>query len=187
MNKISFVIPVYNEEGNLQLLWEQIAQVTANLDVDFQLLFIDDGSTDGSLEVIRRLAAHHPEIGYLHLARNSGQSAALYAGFQAADGDVIVTMDADLQNDPADLPKMLRYYGEYDMVTGWRHQRQDSLSKKIASRIGNGFRNWLTNETIHDTGCSLKVMRAEMLKRIKMFHGLHRFLPTLMRLEGARI
>ncbi|TYO97694.1 dolichol-phosphate mannosyltransferase [Geothermobacter ehrlichii] len=187
MNKISFVIPVYNEEENLPQLWEQIARVTAHLNVDFQLLFIDDGSTDGSLDLIRDLAARHPQIGYLHLARNSGQSAALYAGFQAADGDIIVTMDADLQNDPADLPEMLRYYGEYDMVIGWRHQRQDSLSKKIASRIGNGFRNWLTNENIHDTGCSLKVMRADMLKRIKMFHGLHRFLPTLMRLEGARI
>ncbi len=96
-------------------------------------------------------------------------------------------MDADLQNDPADLPDMLCYYGDYDMVTGWRHNRQDCLSKKIGSRIGNGFRNWLTEENIHDTGCSLKVMRAEMLKRIKMFRGLHRFLPTLMRLEGARV
>jgi len=187
MKKISFVIPVYNEEGNLQLLWEQIARVTDRLQIDFQLLLVDDGSTDGSFDLIRSLAEQHPQIGYLRLARNSGQSAALYAGFQAADGDVIVTMDADLQNDPADLPEMLRYYGDYDMVTGWRYNRQDSLSKKIGSRIGNGFRNWLTSENIHDTGCSLKVMRAEMLKRIKMFRGLHRFLPTLMRLEGARV
>jgi len=187
MKKISFVIPVYNEEGNLQQLWEQIARVTDRLQIDFQLLLVDDGSTDGSFDLIRSLAEQHPQIGYLRLARNSGQSAALYAGFQAADGDVIVTMDADLQNDPADLPEMLRYYGDYDMVTGWRYNRQDSLSKKIGSRIGNGFRNWLTSENIHDTGCSLKVMRAEMLKRIKMFRGLHRFLPTLMRLEGARV
>ncbi|PNU18579.1 glycosyltransferase [Geothermobacter hydrogeniphilus] len=187
MKKISFVIPVYNEEENLGELWQQIAAVAEPLAVDFQVLFVDDCSSDGSLELIRALAAEHPEVGFLSFARNCGQSAALYAGFQAADGDVIVTMDADLQNDPADLPEMLRYYGDYDMVTGWRYNRQDSLSKKIGSRIGNGFRNWLTNENIHDTGCSLKVMSAEMLKRIKMFRGLHRFLPTLMRLEGARV
>jgi dolichol-phosphate mannosyltransferase len=116
-----------------------------------------------------------------------GQSAALWAGFQQAGGDVIVTMDADLQNDPADVPAMLGHYGEYQMVTGWRFNRNDTLSKRIGSRIGNAVRNRLTWEKIHDTGCSLKVMDAVMAKRIKMYKGLHRFLPTLMRLEGARI
>ena len=111
----------------------------------------------------------------------------MYAGFQHADGDIIITMDADLQNDPVDIPKLMQYFGEYDMVNGWRADRQDTLSKKVGSRIGNYVRNRLTWETIHDTGCSLKVMRATMLKRIRMFRGLHRFLPTLMRLEGARV
>ena len=112
---------------------------------------------------------------------------ALYTGFQHAKGDVIITLDADLQNDSADIPAMLEHYGDHDMVTGWRQNRQDTISKKIGSKIGNGFRNWMTAETIHDTGCSLKIMRADMLKRIRMFRGLHRFLPTLMRLEGARV
>ena len=98
-----------------------------------------------------------------------------------------MTMDADLQNDPANIPMMLKHYGQYDMVNGWRRSRQDSPAKKISSRIGNFVRNLLTGETINDTGCSLKVMRAEMVKNIKMYRGLHRFLPTLMRLEGARV
>ena len=96
-------------------------------------------------------------------------------------------MDADLQNDPADLRQMFKHYGDYEMVTGWRFNRQDTVSKKIASKIGNRFRNWLTNETIHDTGCSLKIMNAKMLKQIRIYKGLHRFLPTLMRLEGAKV
>jgi dolichol-phosphate mannosyltransferase len=184
---LSFVIPVYNEEGNLPRLFEEIAAAVAGLGVPWEVWFVDDGSSDRSLAVIRELAAARPEVRYLALARNTGQSAALYAGFQAAGGDVVITLDADLQNDPADVPAMLRHFGEYDMVTGWRHDRRDTWSKRVGSRIGNAVRNRLTGESIHDTGCSLKVMRAEMLKRIKMFRGLHRFLPTLMRMEGAKV
>jgi dolichol-phosphate mannosyltransferase len=187
IEKISYVIPVFNEEENLAKLHAEISRVAGTLPYPYQVLFVDDCSTDGSLEVIRDLAAAHPEVAYVAFARNAGQSAALYAGFQHASGDVVVTMDADLQNDPADIPKMLEYYGEYDMVNGWRHDRRDTLSKKIGSKIGNFVRNRLTWESIHDTGCSLKVMNAAMLKRIKIFKGLHRFLPTLMRLEGARV
>ena len=187
IEKISYVIPVFNEEENLGKLHAEISRVAGSLPYPYQVLFVDDCSTDGSLEVIRDLAAAHPEVAYVAFARNAGQSAALYAGFQHASGDVVVTMDADLQNDPADLPKMLEYYGEYDMVNGWRFDRRDTLSKKIGSKIGNFVRNRLTWESIHDTGCSLKVMNAAMLKRIKVFKGLHRFLPTLMRLEGARV
>ena len=109
------------------------------------------------------------------------------AGLAHSSHPIVITLDADLQNDPADIPAMLQYYGDYDMVTGWRFNRQDSWSKKVGSRIGNFVRNWLTGETIRDTGCSLKIMNAAMAKRIKMFKGLHRFLPTLMRLEGARV
>ncbi len=187
MQKISYVIPVYNEEGNIEALFDEISRVSSDLGIPYEILFVDDCSSDRSLAILQELAAVHPEVRFLSFVRNSGQSAALYAGFQAASGDVVITMDADLQNDPADIPAMLAFYGEYDMVTGWRHNRQDTRSKKFASKVGNGFRNWLTDETIHDTGCSLKVMRAEPLKRIKMFKGLHRFLPTLMRMEGARV
>lgn len=187
MNKISFVIPVYNEEGNLRPLCEEIRAVAAQLPCEWEILFVNDGSSDRSLDVIQELSRSAPELRCLSLRRNMGQSAALWAGFQHAAGDVIVTMDADLQNDPADLPAMLRHYGEYQMVTGWRFNRNDTLSKRIGSRIGNAVRNTLTWENIHDTGCSLKVMNAAMAKRIKMYKGLHRFLPTLMRLEGARV
>jgi dolichol-phosphate mannosyltransferase len=187
MEKISFVIPVYNEEENIPRLFGEISRVAGNLRRPFEILFVDDCSSDRSLEIIQSLARENQTVRYLSFVRNCGQSAALYAGFQAAAGDVIITMDADLQNDPADIPALLEYYGEYDMVTGWRYNRQDTLSKKIGSRIGNFVRNRLTRESIHDTGCSLKVMNAQMLKRIKIYKGLHRFLPTLMRLEGARV
>lgn len=184
---ISFVIPVYNEEDNLNTLFEELQRVAVSLESRHEILFVDDSSTDNSLSIIRSLTQKSCEVKYLAFAKNSGQSAALYAGFQKAAGDVIITMDADMQNDPADIPKLVGFYGQYDMINGWRVNRQDNISKKIGSKIGNFVRNSLTWETIHDTGCSLKVMNAEMLKRIKMFRGLHRFLPTLMRLEGARI
>jgi len=184
---ISFVIPVYNEEDNIPILFQQLQTVAAQLDLSYEILFVDDCSNDKSLIVIHELGALHSEVCSVSFAENRGQSAALGAGFRAARGDVIITMDADLQNDPADIPKLLELYGQYDMINGWRKNRQDSLSKKVSSRIGNFVRNWLTDENIHDTGCSLKVMRADMLKNIKMYRGLHRFLPTLMRLEGAKV
>jgi len=187
MQKISFVVPVYNEEENISRLVEEIQAVAPDLHDSYEILLVDDCSTDRSLQIIRQLAEQIEPLRYLSFARNSGQSAALYAGFQAAAGDVIVTLDADLQNDPADLRQMITHYGKYDMVNGWRYNRQDTWSKKIASRIGNGVRNWMTRETIHDTGCSLKIMNAAMLKRIRIYKGLHRFLPTLMRLEGAKV
>jgi len=187
MEKISFVIPVYNEEENLPKLISEIEAVAPDLCANYEILLVDDGSSDGSLAVIQQYAEENKRIRCLSLVRNSGQSAALSAGFQAAGGDVIITMDADLQNNPADLRKMIKLYGEYDMVNGWRFARQDTWSKRVASKIGNAFRNWLTKETIHDTGCSLKVMNATMLKQIRIYRGSHRFLPTLMRLEGAKV
>lgn len=187
MEKISFVIPVYNEEGNIERLFEELTRVADGLARPYEIVLVDDCSRDRSLAIIQQLAARHPQVRYLSFIANTGQSAALYAGFQAASGEIVITMDADLQNDPADIPELLKYYGDYDMVNGRRANRRDTLSKKIGSRVGNWVRNRLTWETIQDTGCSLKVMRAEMLKNIKMFRGLHRFLPTLMRLEGARV
>ncbi|MBP1753119.1 MAG: undecaprenyl-phosphate glycosyltransferase, DPM1-like family [Geobacteraceae bacterium] len=158
--KISFVIPVFNEEENIPSLFQEIKRVADTLGHLYEVLFVNDCSTDNSLAVIRELAGRYDMVRCFSFPTNRGKSAALGAGFQ--DGD-------------------------YDMVNGWRYQRRDTLSKRIGSRVGNYVRNRLTGETIHDTGCSLKIMRADMLKRIKMFRGLHRFLPTLMRMEGARV
>lgn len=187
LSLISIVIPVYNEAENLPDLVHEIESVIPRLPARCELILVDDRSSDGSLEVMRELASSRSWIRIFSFPENRGQSAALAAGFRISRGDVVVTLDADLQNDPADIPAMLSHYGEFDMITGWRKERMDSLSKRIASRIGNTIRNLLTHETIHDTGCSLKVMRGEMIRRIPLFRGLHRFLPTLMRLEGARI
>ena len=184
---ISFVIPVYNEEENVPILFGELTAVAEKLDSAYEIIFVNDCSSDRSLEVIRELGEKHPVVRCVSFPENRGQSAALGAGFRAAAGEVVITMDADLQNDPADIPTLLKHFGEYDMINGWRRNRQDSLSKKISSRIGNFVRNRLTDEHINDTGCSLKVMRADMLKEIKMYRGLHRFLPTLMRLEGAKV
>lgn len=187
MEKISYVIPVYDEQENVTLLYNEICKVCAKLENEYEIILVDDCSKDNSLVIIKELAEKDHHVKYIAFAKNSGQSAALYAGFQYATGDIIITMDADLQNDPADIPEMMKLFGDYDMVNGWRYNRRDTLSKRIASKFGNFVRNAVIHEDIHDTGCSLKIMRASMLKRIKMFKGLHRFLPAMMRMEGAKV
>lgn len=189
---LSLVIPVYNEEDNLPILAEQIRQALTPMEAQgrqWDVIFIDDGSKDGSLPAMRAIAKADPRFTYLAFAANCGQSAGFGAGFEAATGDVVVTLDADLQNDPADIPAMIDMYEsqDADMVIGWRQKRRDTWIKRIASKIGNGVRNRLTRETVRDTGCSLKVMRAAMAKRLPMFHGMHRFMPTLMKLQGAKV
>ena len=144
-------------------------------------MFLDIGILKDLFKRNRRI------VRTISFSRNKGQSAALAAGFRYATGDVTITMDADLQNDPRDIPEMLKHYGTYDMVTGWRFNRQDNFGKRISSKIGNGVRNLLTREHIHDTGCSLKIMRSSILKEIKLYKGLHRFLPTLFRIEGGSV
>ena len=185
--EISLVVPVYNEEGNLRALVSEIDAAMARVPRAWELLLVDDGSTDNSLDIIRELAAASPNVRYIALARNSGQSAAFAAGFREARGETLVTLDADLQNDPADIPAMLEVYGKdgVTMVAGWRGRRMDSLAKRMASKFGNAVRNWIVREHIRDTGCSLKVMRADMARNIPVFNGMHRFFPALMRLEGA--
>lgn len=187
--EISLVIPVYNEEENLPVLVREITAAMAAVSAVWEVLFVDDGSTDSSLSVIRSLAENTPGIRYIALEKNSGQSAAFAAGFREARGEILVTLDADLQNDPADIPAMLGAYGKngVTMVVGWRARRKDTLAKRVASRVGNHIRNWITRDTIKDTGCSLKVMRADMARNLPVFNGMHRFFTALMRLEGAQI
>lgn len=188
INKISLIIPVYNEEDNLRDLYQELCARLPGLGYEWEVVLVDDGSTDQGLAIVRELAGLDQRVRYLSFERNCGQSAAFAAGFRFASGDVVVTMDADLQNDPLDLPEMLDVYSQgYDMVIGWRANRQDSAVKRHASKVANWVRNRISRETVRDTGCSLKVMRAEMVKKIPMFTGMHRFLPTLMKLEGARV
>lgn len=188
ISKVSVVVPVYNEEGNVLPLFREIQAVMGGLPYAWELWLVDDGSSDTSLARIREACDEDAHAGFLSFERNRGQSAAFAAGFEAARGDVIVTLDADLQNDPADIPAMLEMYRQgFDMVIGWRKKRQDNQARLFASRVGNAVRNFLTRETVRDTGCSLKVMRASMARRLPQFKGMHRFLPTLMKMLGARV
>ena len=182
------MVPVYNEEDNLPELLAEISAAMARQDAPWECLFVDDGSADGSLGILRGLAERDPHVKFLSFEANRGQSAAFAAGFQEARGQVIVTLDADLQNDPADIPAMLAVYDQgQDMVIGWRAERKDTLAKKLASRFANWVRNKISMETVRDTGCSLKVLNAAMARQIPMYTGMHRFLPTLMKMQGARV
>lgn len=185
---ISVVVPAFNEAASLAELVAEIRAALAPLGRDWELLLIDDGSTDGTLAEMRRLAADEPRLRVLRHLRNAGQSAALAYGFRAARGGVVVTLDADLQNDPADIPRLLAELDRgFGAVSGVRVERHDSWVRRASSRIANAVRNWATAESIADVGCSLKAYRAEYLDHLPMFTGMHRFLPTLVRWNGARV
>lgn len=187
--RVSLVIPVFNEEKNLPILFDEIKAAMDPAGLGWEVVFIDDGSADQSLEIIRALAENDHRVRYAAFEQNRGQSAAFEAGFKEARGEIIVTMDSDLQNDPSDVPQMLEAYESRgaDMVAGRRANRKDTFSKRVGSRVGNAVRNWFTRDGISDTGCSLKAMNADMAKRLPMFTGMHRFLPALMLMQGARI
>lgn len=185
--RVSIVVPVYNEEESLPVLVEEIRSAMAGATPDYEILLVDDGSTDGSPAALARAAAAEPRIRILRLRQNSGQSAALAAGFAHARGEVVVTLDADLQNDPADIPRLLLELDGCDVVCGVRAARQDTWVRRVSSRIANKVRNRLTRESVADVGCTLRACRAEHLRRVPVFKGMHRFLPTLLRMEGARI
>jgi dolichol-phosphate mannosyltransferase len=192
--EISLVIPVYNEEPNLPPLAGEIRRTMLALGRPYEVLLVDDGSTDGSLAAMIRLASQDPAIRVIKQARNAGQSAALDAGFRHARGGIVVTLDADLQNDPADIPRLLARLegggeaaGACDVVCGVRVNRRDSWVRRLSSGIANTVRNRLTRESVTDVGCTLRACRAEVLRRIPVWKGMHRFLPTLLRMEGARI
>jgi glycosyltransferase involved in cell wall biosynthesis len=185
--EISVVVPVYNEEENLPVLIPKLTEVLERLGYGFEIIFVDDGSSDGSLRILRERASQYPSFRVLRLKQNRGLSTALMAGWREARGEKIVTLDSDLQNDPADIPKLLEYLGRYDMATGWRQKREDSWLKKISSKIGNSVRNWLSGENIRDSACTLRAFKKECIKEIPVFNGMHRFLSTLVKMNGYRI
>ena len=186
---LSVVFPVFNEEENLPILLDEIAKALDGKGWSYEIVAVDDGSRDRSLAVLREQRAKHPALRILSFEKNSGQTAALDAAWRAARGRFVVSLDADLQNDPADIPRMMQKLDESgaDMVIGVRVNRHDTWSRKMQSRIGNGVRNWLTHDQITDTGCSLKLVKREAVERVKLFTGMDRFLPTLVRMQGYKV
>jgi glycosyltransferase involved in cell wall biosynthesis len=189
MPSLSVVIPVYNEEDNLEPLWAELVLVLERLGEEFEVIFVDDGSQDRSAEVIRSLREADPRVRLVRFKANAGESAATDAGFRAARGHWVVTMDADLQNDPADIPRLLADLDRWDAVTGWRVNRAsgDLLPKRIASRVANRIRNWVSDEAIADSGCTFRAFRRECLRGLVLYRGFHRFIPTLLRMRGYRV
>ncbi len=186
---ISLIVPAKNEEKNLPLLIERAFSVMRGLGKSFEVIVVNDGSTDGSLHVLRALAASHPELRVIDLARNYGQTAAMMAGFDHSRGDIIVPLDADLQNDPADIPKLLAKLDEgYDVVSGWRKNRHDAaIRRNFVSRVANRLISWISGVHLHDYGCSLKVYRRSVIGEVRLYGEMHRFVPIYAAWYGARI
>jgi dolichol-phosphate mannosyltransferase len=185
--EISAVVPAYNEVESLPILLDELTRALEATGRTWELVLVDDGSTDGTTEAIRAAAARDPRIQPVLLAANGGQSAALAAGFAAMRGCIVVTLDADLQNDPADLPRLLAALQGADVVSGIRAHRQDSRVRLWSSRIANGFRRAVLGDPVTDIGCSFKAYRREALEGLPMFVGVHRFLPALCTFRGARL
>ncbi len=186
---LSVVIPLFNEEDNVRPLYEAIDKVLRPMGNHYEIIFIDDGSTDETFPRLRAIAESDPAVKVIKFRTNCGQSAATDAGFELARGKIIIVMDGDLQNDPKDIPKLLDKMAEgYDLVSGWRKNRKDKLLlRKVPSKIANRIICSVTKVDLHDTGCALKAYRREVVKRINLYGELHRFLPALARVEGARI
>jgi len=188
--QISVVVPCFNEQGNLRALEQAVRKELVLLRLDYELVFADDCSVDGSWKALQEMAGQDKRVRAVRLARNCGQSAALWAGLQAARGARVITMDADLQNDPEDIPRLLEPLGRFDCVCGSRVQTRkkgDSIVRRISSKIANGVRNKLTHETVADSGCCYRAFKRECLANLKFFKGMHRFLPTLFKLEGFSV
>jgi glycosyltransferase involved in cell wall biosynthesis len=186
---ISVVVPVLNEEESLPILHQRLTETLAASGYRYEIILVDDGSTDRSFEVMRQLQAADAHLRVVRFRRNYGQTAAFSAGFDRARGDAVITIDADLQNDPADIPALMAKMAEgYDVVSGWRVDRQDRfLDRRLPSLVANGMIRWTTGVDIHDNGCSLKAYRREILKDVRLYGEMHRFLPALAYAAGGRV
>jgi len=186
---LSVVVPFFNEIENVERVWNVLNDVLEKMGKSYEVIFVDDGSTDGTRDVMRHLAQQHKPLKAILFRANFGQSAAMAAGFRATRGVNVIAMDGDLQNDPADIPLILQKLEEgYDVVSGWRKNRKDKLFvRKVPSIIANGFICSVTNVKLHDTGCSLKAFRGDLLRSISLYGELHRFIPALLRMQGANI
>jgi glycosyltransferase involved in cell wall biosynthesis len=186
---ISIVVPVLNEEESLPILHQRLTAALAESGYQYEIIIVDDGSTDGSFEIMQELCAQDEHLRVVRFRRNFGQTAAFSAGFDRAQGKVVITIDADLQNDPADIPALMSKMAEgYDVVSGWRVDRKDRfLDRRLPSIIANGLIRWTTGVHIHDYGCSLKAYRREVLSDVRLYGEMHRFLPALAYAAGARV
>ena len=186
---ISIVIPVYSEEGNLKELRVRLSDVLLTITENYEILFVDDGSIDNSFAMLKEINNEDKRVKVIKFRRNFGQSAAIAAGFDLSKGDVIITMDGDLQNDPEDIPKLLETLEkeDYDVVCGWRFDRADSKLKLLFSRIANRLRRRFTNEEIHDSGCTLRVYKRECITDLELYGEMHRYIPALLLWKGYKI
>jgi glycosyltransferase involved in cell wall biosynthesis len=186
---LSIVVPVYNEEENLPLLWPELRGVLDPTGLHYEVIFVDDGSQDRSAEIIREFSGRDSRVRLVRLKANAGETAATDAGFKVVRGRHVVVMDADLQNDPRDIPGMLAHLDRWDAVSGWRVNRAagDSWIRRLSSRIANRVRNALSEETIQDSGCTFRAFRRECLRHLVLYRGFHRFLPTLLKMQGFRV
>lgn len=186
---LSLIIPVFNEEDNLPLLYQEIDSVLATLKKSAEIIFVDDGSQDNSFSVLKKIRQQDKRVKLIRLRRNFGQTAALSAGFDYARGKIIITLDADLQNDPQDIPALLAKIEDgYDVVSGWRQKRQDKFfTRRLPSKVANQLISFLTGVRLHDYGCTLKAFRQEVIKGIRLYGELHRFIPAIASTMGVRI
>jgi len=186
---LSVVVPVFNEEKNINILYQELIDVLTKLDLTFEIIFVDDGSTDKSLIILSELQENDSKIVVISFRRNFGQTAALSAGFDYASGDIIITLDGDLQNDPEDIPKLLQKLSEgYDIVNGWRFDRKDSfISRRLPSIIANKIISYSTNVKLHDYGCTLKAFKKEITQNIKLYGEMHRFIPAIASGMGSSV
>ena len=184
---LSVVIPVYNEVESLPVLWQELIAVLDGLGRTAEIVFVDDGSIDGSDKVIRGLVEHRRGAHSVHLPRRRGLSAAFHAGYRASRGEVIVTLDGDLQSDPRDIPTLLAALGADDAAVGWRRRRHDSASKRWSSRIANAIRRRVLGDPFHDSACSLRAMSRRCLAALPPYDGMHRFVPALLTMAGFTV
>lgn len=185
--RYSVVIPLKNEESNIPDLIKELEPIMNQLHPSWELICVDDGSTDGTRQILIDLAQRKDYLQMIAFKKNYGQSSAFHAGFTTAKGEFIITLDGDCQNDPADIPKMMKLMQDCDLVCGIRAKRQDSWGKRVISKLANTVRQWICEDGVQDTGCSLKIYRKKCLDKIKMYHGMHRFLPALFKIEGFKV
>jgi len=186
---LSVIVPLYNEEDSVSLLYDAITRSVGNMGIEYEILFVDDGSADDTVAIASSLADRDKHLRIIKFRRNYGQTPAMAAGIDNANGKILVTMDGDLQNDPDDIPELVHKIGEgYDIVVGWRHKRKDKLiTRKIPSKIANWIIGKITGVPIKDNGCSLKAYKADVIKKIPLYSEMHRFIPAMTSLAGTRI